>query len=98
MAVTTDDIRVQQVQIYYRVAGSGAYIFLPLEETANHAYGRSSRPGSAPRWVGILLVARTRGHLTSVGSAAKPNLSSSNPDVDHAVNIVSAVRQQQRPF
>jgi hypothetical protein len=75
MAVTTDDIRVQQVQLYYRVAGSSAYIFLPLEETANHAYTTIiPAPAVTPLGVEYYLVARdSKGTLTSVGSAAKPN-------------------------
>ena len=75
MAVATDDIRVQQVQLYYRVAGSSAYIFLPMDETANHAY-TTIIPASAvtPLGVEYYLVTRdSKGNLTSVGSAAKPN-------------------------
>jgi M6 family metalloprotease-like protein len=75
MAVTTDDIRVQQVQLYYRVAGGSAYIFLPLEETANHAY-TTLIPASAvtPLGVEYYLQARdSKGTLTSVGSAKDPN-------------------------
>jgi M6 family metalloprotease-like protein len=74
MAVTTDDIRVQQVQLYYRVAGTSAYIFLPMGMTANQAY-TAIIPASAvtPRGVEYFIVARdSKGTLTSIGSAAKP--------------------------
>ena len=75
MAVTTDDIRVQQVQLYYRVAGTSAYIFLPMEQTANQAY-TAVIPASAVTRLGLeyYIVARdSKGNLTSVGSAANPN-------------------------
>ncbi|MGE5374059.1 MAG: hypothetical protein ACM3XO_03305, partial [Bacteroidota bacterium] len=74
MAVTTDDIRVQQVQLYYRVAGTGKYIFLPMGMTANQAY-TAIIPAAAVTRSGVeyYLVARdSKGNLTSVGSAAKP--------------------------
>jgi hypothetical protein len=74
MAVTTDDIRVQQVQLYYRVAGTSTYLFLPMGETANHAY-TAVIPASAvtPLGVEYYIQARdSKGTLTSVGSAAKP--------------------------
>ncbi len=63
------------MQLYYRVAGSSAYIFLPMDETANHAY-TTVIPASAVTRLGVeyYLVARdSKGTLTSVGSAAKPN-------------------------
>jgi M6 family metalloprotease-like protein len=75
MAAATDDIRVQQVQLYYRVAGTSAYIFLPMEETAKHAY-TTIIPASAitPLGVEYYIQARdSKGTLTSVGSAANPN-------------------------
>ena len=75
MAVATDDIRVQQVQLYYRVAGSSSYIFLPMAETANHAY-TAIIPYSTVTRLGVeyYIVARdSKGNLTSVGSAANPN-------------------------
>jgi immune inhibitor A len=74
MAVTTDDIRVQQVQLYYRVAGTSAYIFLPMEATANQAY-TAIIPSSAVTRLGLeyYIVARdSKGNLTFVGSAANP--------------------------
>jgi hypothetical protein len=74
MAVTTDDIRVQQVQLYYRVAGTSAYIFLPMEQTAFRAY-TATIPASAvtPLGVEYFIIARdSKGNLTSVGSAASP--------------------------
>lgn len=75
MVVTTDDIRVQQVQLYYRVAGTSGYIFLPMAETANHAY-TAVIPASAVTPLGLeyYLQARdSKGNLTSVGSATNPN-------------------------
>ncbi len=74
MAVTTDDIRVQQVQLYYRVAGTNAYIFLPMDQTAFRAY-TTTIPAAAvtPLGVEYFIIARdSKGNLTSVGSAASP--------------------------
>ncbi len=74
MAVTTDDIRVQQVQLYYRVAGASDYIFLPMAETANQAY-TAIIPALAvtPLGVEYYIQARdSKGTLTSVGLAADP--------------------------
>lgn len=74
MAVAIDDIRVQQVQLYYRVAGSSAYIFLPMEQTANHAY-TAIIPASAVTPMGVEYYIRVRdskGNLTYVASAASP--------------------------
>jgi hypothetical protein len=75
MAVATDDIRVQQVQLYYRIAGSSAYIFLPRAETANRAYTTIiSASAVTPLGVEYYLTARdSKGTLTYVGSAASPN-------------------------
>ncbi len=75
MAVATDDIRVQQVQLYYRVAGSTNYIFLPMAETANHAY-TVIIPAAAVTRLGVeyYIVAKdSKGTLTSAGSAVHPN-------------------------
>jgi len=75
MAVATDDIRVQQVHLYYRVAGTSKFVFLPMEETANHAY-TTVIPFAAVTPLGLeyYLVARdSKGNLTSVGAAAAPN-------------------------
>ena len=74
MAVVTDDIRVQQVRLYYRVAGAAAYISLPMEETANHAY-TAVIPASAvtPLALEYYVQARDSKHtITTVGSAASP--------------------------
>jgi hypothetical protein len=74
MAVATDDIRVQQVQLYYRVAGTNAYTFLPMAEIANQAY-TAIIPAWAVTRLGTeyYLVARdSKGTLTSIGSAATP--------------------------
>jgi hypothetical protein len=75
MAVTTDDMRVQQVKLYYRVAGSSAFIAVPMQETANHAY-TTFIPASAvtPLGVEYYIQARdSKGNLTSVGSDSNPN-------------------------
>ena len=75
MAVATDDIRVQQVQLYYRVAGTTSYIFQPMEQTANHAY-TAIMPASVVTPLGLeyYIVARdSKGNLTSVGTAVAPN-------------------------
>jgi M6 family metalloprotease-like protein len=75
MAVATDDIRVQKVELYYRVAGSGAFIFLPMEETFRDAY-TALIPATAvtPMGVEYFIHARdSKGTLTYVGSGAVPN-------------------------
>lgn len=75
MAVVTDDIRVQQVHLYYRVAGTIAYVFLPMGATANGAY-TAVIPASAVTPLGLeyYIVARdSKGNLTPVGSATAPN-------------------------
>jgi M6 family metalloprotease-like protein len=75
MAVVTDDIRVQKVDLYYRVAGSGAYILLPMEETFHNAY-TAMIPDSAVTPLGVEYFIRARdskGTLTFVGSEASPN-------------------------
>jgi hypothetical protein len=74
MAVATDDIRVQQVQLYYRLAGTTRYTFLPMAETANQAY-TAIIPASAVTRLGTeyYIAARdSKGTLTSVGSATNP--------------------------
>jgi M6 family metalloprotease-like protein len=74
MAVTTDDIRVQQVQLYYRIAGTSKYVFLPMGMTANQAY-TAIIPAAAVTRAGVeyYIVAKdSKGNLTSVGSATKP--------------------------
>jgi len=74
MAVATDDIRVQQVQLYYRVPGSAKYTFLPMAETANHAY-TTIIPASAVTPLGVeyyIQAKDSKGTITSVGSATSP--------------------------
>jgi len=74
MTVAPDDIRVQQVKLYYRVAGTTAFIFMPMAETANHAY-TALIPASAVTPMGVeyyVQVRDSKGTLTSVGSAAIP--------------------------
>jgi hypothetical protein len=74
MAVTTDDIRVQQVQLYYRIAGTSSYIFLPMNMTANQAHTAIIPAAAVTRFgVEYYIVARdSKGNLTSVGSATNP--------------------------
>ncbi len=75
MAVVTDDIRVQQVLLYYRLAGSTAYTRLVMEQTANYAYS-AVIPAAAVTPLGLeyYITARdSKGSVTSAGSAASPN-------------------------
>jgi M6 family metalloprotease-like protein len=81
MAVVTDDIRVQKVELFYRVAGSSAYIRLPMEETFHSAY-TAVIPATAvtPMAVEYYITARdSKGTMTSVGSAASPNFVAVQP-------------------
>jgi hypothetical protein len=74
MAVVTDDIRVQQVELFYRVAGSNSYIRLVMPETANHAY-TTIIPALAVTPLGLeyyIVTRDSKGNLTSVGSAKNP--------------------------
>ena len=74
MAVVTDDIRVQKVDLFYRVAGSSAYILLPMYETAFKAY-TTMVPSTAVTPLGVEYYIRARdlkGTLTFVGSATNP--------------------------
>jgi hypothetical protein len=74
MVVVTDDIRVQQVELFYRVAGS-SYMRLVMAETANHAY-TTIIPALAvtPMGVEYYITARdSKGNVTSVRSAASPS-------------------------
>ncbi|OGO35153.1 MAG: hypothetical protein A2W35_13470 [Chloroflexi bacterium RBG_16_57_11] len=74
MAVATDDIRVQQAQLYYRIAGTTRYTFLPMAETANQAY-TAIIPALevTPLGTEYYIVARdSKGTLTSIGSGANP--------------------------
>ena len=74
MAVVTDDIRVQKVDLYFRVAGSRVFTLLHTEETARSAYTAVIPAATVtPLGVEYYLVARdSKGTLTSVGSAANP--------------------------
>jgi M6 family metalloprotease-like protein len=75
LAVVTDDIRVQQVRLYYRVAGSAGYTALALPETENHAY-MFVIPAAAVTPLGVeyyITSNDSKGNLTSVGSATSPN-------------------------
>jgi len=74
MAVVTDDIRVQKVDLFYRIAGSGVYIMLPMYETAFNAY-TTMIPSTAVTPMGVEYYIRARdskGTLTFVGSATNP--------------------------
>jgi M6 family metalloprotease-like protein len=75
MAVVTDDIRVQKVELYYRVAGSASYVRLPMQETFHNAY-TAVIPAAAVTPLGAEYYIRARdskGTWTSVGSAADPS-------------------------
>jgi M6 family metalloprotease-like protein len=75
MAVVTDDIRVQKVDLYYRVADNVDFILLPMEETARNAY-TALIPASAVTPLGVeyfILARDSKGTLTSVGSSVSPN-------------------------
>ena len=74
LAVVTDDIRVQQVELFYRVAGSPAYIRVPMKATFRDAY-EAIIPASAvtPMGVEYYLVARdSKGSLTYRGMPQEP--------------------------
>ncbi len=74
MAVVTDDIRVQQVELFYRMAGSASFIRVPMGETYHSAY-TASIPASAvtPLGVEYYITARdSKGNMTSAASAATP--------------------------
>ncbi len=75
MAVVADDIRVQKVELYCRVAGQTAFTMLPMEMSARDAY-TTLIPDSTvtPLGVEYFIVARdSKGTLTLMGSAASPN-------------------------
>jgi M6 family metalloprotease-like protein len=75
MAVVTDDIRVQQVELFYRVAGSSSYVRLVMAETANHAYTAMILASAVtPMGLEYYITARdSKGNVTSVRSAASPS-------------------------
>ena len=75
MAVVTDDIRVQKVELFYRVAGSSNYTRLVMAEIANHAY-TTIIPALVVTPMGLeyyITATDSKGTLTSVGSAANPS-------------------------
>ncbi len=74
MAVVTDDIRVQKVELFYRVAGSGDFIRKPMSATFRDAY-TAVIPAAAvtPMGVEYYLVARdSKGTLTFRGTPDEP--------------------------
>jgi hypothetical protein len=74
MAVVTDDIRVQKVELFYRVAGSGAFVSSPMQATFRDAY-TAVIPASAvtPMAVEYYIVARdSQGNLTFRGTPEEP--------------------------
>jgi hypothetical protein len=75
MVVATDDIRVQKVELYYRVAGGGPFTLVQMAETARNAFTWLIPAATvSPLGVEYYIVARdSKGTLTSVGSAAVPN-------------------------
>jgi hypothetical protein len=75
MAVATDDIRVQKVDLYYRVAGGGVFTLVQMVETARNAY-TALIPASTVTPLGVeyfILARDSKNTLTSVASAAGPN-------------------------
>ncbi len=75
MAVVTDDIRVQQVVLYYRMAGASSYSSIVMPQTAFQAY-TAVIPAAAVTRAGLeyYVTARdSKGNMTTTGSAAAPN-------------------------
>jgi len=74
VAVVTDDIRVQKVELYYRVAGDGAFVSSPMQNTFRDAY-TAVIPDSVvtPMAVEYYIVARdSEGNLTFRGTPEEP--------------------------
>ena len=75
MAVVTDDIRVQKVELFYRVAGSAKFTSVPMKENHRQAY-TAVIPASAvtPLGVEYYIVARdSQDNLSSHASAELPS-------------------------
>ena len=74
MAVATDDIRVQQVELFYRMAGSSNFVRLVMKETFKDAF-TDVIPAYAvtPLGVEYYIVARdSQGNLTFHGTPQEP--------------------------
>ncbi len=74
MVIATDDIRVENVVLYYRYAGTGAWQKAPMGETYRFAF-TATIPASSVTPAGVeyyVTATDIRGHVTSVGSAAAP--------------------------
>jgi hypothetical protein len=74
MTVATDDLQVEVVKLYYRVAGSASFIQLPMPQTYHDAY-TAVIPASAVTPLGLeyyITAKDSKGNVTSRGSAASP--------------------------
>jgi M6 family metalloprotease-like protein len=74
MAVVTDDIRVQKVELFYRVAGAASFTRVPMFENHRHAYIAVISAGAvSPLGVEYYVVARdSQGHMSSAASQDVP--------------------------
>ncbi len=75
MVIATDDIRVENVVLYYRYARTGSWQKAPMAESYRFAF-TATIPASHVTAVGVeyyVTATDMRGHVTSVGSAAAPN-------------------------
>lgn len=75
MVVATDDIRVENVVLYYRYAGTGVWQKASMAESYRFAF-TATIPASYVTPAGVeyyVTATDMRGHVTSVGSAAAPN-------------------------
>jgi immune inhibitor A len=75
MAVVTDDIRVQKVELFYRVAGSAEFIRVPMKENHRQAY-TAVIPASAvtPMGVEYYIAARdSQDNLSTHATAELPS-------------------------
>ena len=75
MAIVTDDIRVTNVHLYYRYAGTGTWQHATMGEEFRLAF-TATIPASyvTPQGVEYYLTATDlRGNVTTMGTAAEPN-------------------------
>ena len=74
LAVVTDDIRVNRVNLFYRVAGTATFVQAPMADTYRFAFTATIPAGSiTPAGMEYYITASdTMGNVTSVGSAASP--------------------------
>jgi hypothetical protein len=81
MAVVVDDIRVQQVELFYRIAGGGSFKRAPMFENHHNAYS-AVIPASAvtPLGVEYYITARdSKGNLTYSAPPSNPTYSVVQP-------------------